>query len=226
MKNKYIKHTHISERKFKKMIKLFSLDLEAKQISNLTNISENSICKILTKIRKRLSELCDKESYFTKGKIEVNESYFGAKRVKGKRGGGSGSKTKVFGMKKRGDKVYTQIVDNCSATTLVPIIKKLAPDNDDTTIYSDEWKVYDGLVNMGYKKHYRVKHNNDIFANGKTPVNGIENFWGIAKTRLSKFRGIRKDNFYLHLKETEYRIDHRKEDLNRLLLKEFRNNPI
>ena len=176
MKNKYIKHTHISERKFKEIIKLFSLDLEAKQISNLTNISENSICKILTKIRKRLSELCDKESYFTKGEIEVDESYFGAKRVKGKRGRGSGSKTKVFGMKKRGDKVYTQIVDNCSATTLVPIIKKLAPDNDDTTIYSDEWKAYDGLVNVGYKKHYRVKHSNDIFANCKAHVNGIENF--------------------------------------------------
>ena len=54
MKNKYIKHTHISKRKFKKIIKLFFLDLEAKQISNLTNISENSICKILTKIRKKI----------------------------------------------------------------------------------------------------------------------------------------------------------------------------
>ena len=103
-------------------------------------------------------------------------------------------------MKKRGDKVYTQIVDNCSASTLVPIIKKLVPDNndDDTTICSDEQKAYDGLVNMDYKKHYRVKHSNDIFTNGKAHVNGIENFWGIAKTRLSKFRGIRKDKFYLH----------------------------
>ena len=65
-------------------------------------------------------------------------------------------------MKKRGDKVYTQIVDNCSAATLVHIIKKIVPDNDDTTIYSDEWKAYDGLVNVGYKKHYRVKHSNII----------------------------------------------------------------
>ena len=32
-------------------------------------------------------------------------------------------------MKKRGDKVYTQIVDNCSTSILVPIIKKLVPDN-------------------------------------------------------------------------------------------------
>ena len=206
MKNKYINHTHISERKFKEIIKLFSLDLEAKQISNLTNISENTICKILTKIRIRLSKLCEENSYFNKGEIEVDESYFGARRVKGKRGRGSGSKTKVFGMKKkRGDKVYTQIVNNCSASTLVPIIKKLAPD-DDNIIYSDEWKAYDGLVNMGYKKHYRVKHSNDIFSNGKAHVNGIENFWGVAKNRLSKFRGIRKDKFYLHLKETEFRF--------------------
>ena len=128
-------------------------------------------------------------------------------------------------MKKRGDKVYTQIVNNCSASTLVPIIKKLAPD-DDNIIYSDEWKAYDGLVNMGYKKHYRVKHNNDIFSNGKAHVNDIENFWGIAKNRLSKFRGIRKDKFYLHLKETEYRSNHRKENLNKILLKEFRKNPL
>jgi transposase-like protein len=41
-------------------------------------------------------------------------------------------------------------VNNCSAGELVPIIKKLAP--SDSTIYSDEWKAYDGLVNAGYKK--------------------------------------------------------------------------
>ena len=51
-------------------------------------------------------------------------------------------------------------------------------------------------------------------------------FWGIAKTRLSKFRGIRKDKFLLHLKETEFRFNHRKEDLYHLLLEEFRKNPL
>ena len=128
-------------------------------------------------------------------------------------------------MKKRGDKVYTQIVENCSAKELIPIIKKIAPD-DNNIIYTDEWKVYDGLVNIGYKKHYRVKHSDDIFSNGKAHINGIENFWGIAKTRLSKFRGIKKDKFILHLKETEFRFNHKKEDLYHLLLKEFRKNPL
>ena len=94
-------------------------------------------------------ELAEKESYFAVGEREVDESYFGAKRVRGKRGREAGGKMKVFGMKKRGDKVYTQIVNNCSASELVPIIKRLAP--DDSTIYSDEWKTYDGLVNAGCK---------------------------------------------------------------------------
>jgi transposase len=126
-------------------------------------------------------------------------------------------------MKKRDGKVYTQVVKNCSVAELVPIIKKLAP--DDSVIYSDEWKAYDGLVNIGYKKHYRVKHSDDIFANGRTHVNGIENFWGIAKTRLNRFRGIHKSTFYLHLKETEFRFNHRQDDFYMLLSHEFRKSP-
>lgn len=61
---------------------------------------------------------------------------------------------------------------------------------------------YNGLVDLGYKKHYRVNHSANEFARGKAHINGIENFWGLAKVRLSKFRGISKNNFYLHLKET------------------------
>ena len=120
----------------------------------MVNISENTIDKLFYKVRKRLVDICNKESYFTSGEIEIDESYFRVKRIKKtKKERDSSSKTKVFGMKKRGDKVYTQIVNNCSAKELVPIIKKLVLNNNDTTIYSDEWKAYDVLVNVSYKKH-------------------------------------------------------------------------
>ena len=127
-------------------------------------------------------------------------------------------------MKKRGDKVYTQIVNNCSAAELVPIIKKVAP--YDSTIYSDEWKAYDGLVNAGYKKHYRVTHSEDVFANGRDHVNGIEKFWGIAKSRISRMRGIKKEKFNLHLKETEWRFNHRNDNIYKLLLLNLKNRPL
>ena len=71
MKNKYINHSKISEKKFREIIKLFSLDLEAIKISKMVNISENTIDKLFYKIRKRLVDICNKESYFTFREIEL-----------------------------------------------------------------------------------------------------------------------------------------------------------
>ncbi len=50
---------------------------------------------------------------------------------------------------------------------------------------------------------------NNEFAKGNNHINGIENFLGVAKSRLSKFRGIHKNTFYLHLKECEFRFNYR-----------------
>ena len=77
-------------------------------------------------------------------------------------------------MLKRGDKVYTQIVKNCSVSELLPIIEKKA--NKDSILYTDGFKNYDGLVDYGYKQHYRVKHSDNEFATGRNHINGIENF--------------------------------------------------
>ncbi len=111
------------------------------------------------------------------------------------------SKTPVFGMLKRGDKVYTQIVKNCSIKELMPIIRGRITPN--TIVYSDGFKTYDGLVNYRYKKHFRVKHSENEFAGGTNHINGIENFWRLYKVRLAKFRGVHKHTFYLNIKECE-----------------------
>ena len=53
----------------------------------------------------------------------------------------------------------------------------------DSIIYTDGWASYDGLVDFGAKAHFRVKHSQNEFANGKNHINGIENFWGYGKLR-------------------------------------------
>jgi transposase len=53
----------------------------------------------------------------------VDESYFGARRVRGKRGRGASGKTIVFGLLKRQGKVYTEIVPDCSKATLQAMIR-------------------------------------------------------------------------------------------------------
>ena len=86
-------------------------------------------------------------------------------------------------------------------------------------------------MNRGYKKHYRVYHGKNEFAKKegkkriKNHINGIENFWGF-KVRLSKFRGMNKETFYLHLKECEFRFNHRQENLYKLILKIIKNKPL
>ena len=224
MINKYKKRSKISESKIREIIKLFTLDIEATKIALITNVSRNTINSIFKGIRKRIAESCEHQSPFPKGEVEIDESYFGARRIRGKRGRGAHEKHIVFGLIKRKGKVYTQVVTNCSAKELIPIIKSKV--SKDSTLYTDGFKTYDGLVNFGYKKHHRIYHSKNEFANGKNHINGIENFWSVAKTRLSKYRGISKQTFYLHLKKCEFRFNHREDDLYKLLLKIIRDNPL
>ena len=65
-------------------------------------------------------------------------------------------------MLKRDGSVYTQIVKNCSASELIPILPKFS-DLDESVIYSDYLKAYDGLVDYGARAHYRVKHSKNEF---------------------------------------------------------------
>ena len=222
-KNKYINRSRVSEAKFRDLIKYFSLDLGAQQIAILTNLNRNTVNRYLKLIRKRIAELCESETPF-KGEIEVDESYFGAKRVRGKRGRGAAGKTPVFGILQRKGKVYTEIVPDCAKATLQAIIRgRVSPES---IIHSDKWRGYNGLVDLGYKKHYRVHHGTNEFARGKNHINGIESFWSFAKNRLIKFHGIPRDTFYLHLKECEFRFNYRNENLYYLLLKMFREKPL
>ncbi len=131
-----------------------------------------------------------------------------------KRGRGVTNKVPVFGILKRNGKVYTQIIKNASTKELMPIIKDLI--NKKSTVYTDKWKAYDGLVLGGYK-HKRINHSK-LFSEKENHINGIENFWGWSKSRLQKFRGINRNNFTLHLKECEFRFNHRKDDLYKKLL--------
>ena len=93
IKNKYVIRSRISEAKFRQIILLFSEDLSATQISNLTHLSRQTINKYLTAIRLRILDLSLLQSDPLVGQIEVDESYFGARRVRGKRGRGAKGKT-------------------------------------------------------------------------------------------------------------------------------------
>lgn len=106
MKNRYINHSHISEKKFREILRYFSRDITADQTASLTHISRVTINKLYQIFRLRISELLGGSGKLG-GVVEVDESYFGARRVRGKRGRETKGKVPVVGLLKRHGKVYT-----------------------------------------------------------------------------------------------------------------------
>ena len=203
-----LKKSKLSTFKIKKIIEHFCLDINASKAAPLVGVNRNTINYWYNRFRVAIYAHQHKEFEKIFGEAEVDESYFGARRKRGfhgklKRGRGT-QKQPVFGILKRNGHVYTEIVPNCKKDILQSIIRGKV--DKSAVIYSDSWRSYDGLVDVGYDKHFRVNHGDNEFARKGTGIhiNGIENFWSFTKRRLAKFNGVKK-NFELHLKESEWR---------------------
>ena len=197
----------LSTYKIKKILRLFCADIPASKTAEILEVNRKTADRYYNLFREKILQASLREMQTLSGEFEVDESYFGATRVRGKRGRGAAGKTPVFGLLKRDGKVFVTPVKKCSKVELMPIITGKILEG--STIYSDGWRAYDGLILNGYN-HYRIYHSKDEFARGKSHVNGIESFWSFAKRRLSKFNGIPSHKFNLYLKETEFRFNYRK----------------
>ena len=103
------------------------------------------------------------------GAIELDECYFGGART-GKRGCGAAGKVAVFGILKRAGKVYTELVNDTKAATLMPLItRKITPDS---VVYTDCYRSYNALDVSDFY-HERINHSS-LFASGKHHINAIE----------------------------------------------------
>ena len=123
------------------------------QIVAVVRLNRNMVNSYLTYFCQEVAKACKKEFPF-KGEIKLDESYFGGKRIKGKRGRGAYKKIPVFGLFKRNGKVFTQVVPNCSRPVLQAIVKGQV--TFDPTLHTDGWRAWNGLVDLGYKKHIEL----------------------------------------------------------------------
>ena len=156
------------------------------------------------------------------GTVEVDESFFGGafknlrKKTRweyrrlglAKKGRGAAlRKQPVFGIFKRNGSVYLELLAEVTGVELEEIIDRKIKKK--TTVYSDKFTGYDGLVGLGYI-HGSVDHGMEIYVEGSVHVNGMEGFWGLSKTNMHTYKGIKKKNWVYYLKEMEFRYNHRK----------------
>jgi len=187
-----------------KLLEMFVAGVPARTAAELACVNRHSATLFYQKIRQMIACELEDESPFD-GEVEVDESYFGGHR-KGNRGRGAAGKVPVFGILKRGGKVYTKVIPDASSDTLIPIIeRKVLPDS---IVYSDSWTAYNALDVSDFH-HQRINHSIEYVDGGnrRNHINGIENFWNQAKRHLRKYNGIPKEHFSLFLKECEFRFN-------------------
>jgi transposase len=198
-----MRKSRLNKRTQYKLCEHFVAGTTGRCAAELIGVNPKTACYFYQRLREIIALKCEQASQEVfDGEIEVDESYFGGTR-KGKRGRGAGGKTPVFGLLKRGGKVYTKIIPDASTSTLLPIIeRKVIPDS---IVYSDCWRGYNAL-DVSEFKHFRINHSK-LFAEKGNHINGIENFWNQAKRHMRKFNGVPKKHFGLFLKECEWRFN-------------------
>lgn len=227
-KSRFIKRVKISSLKFRLLLRCFSSDIPASSGARIVGVNRKTADLYYRHYRRLV--LSDQEEerrrFLSEKETEIDESYFGPTRVRGKRGRGAGGKIAVVGLLQRRGYVFTAPVDRCTKEELLPVI--LAKVAQGVDIYTDGWTSYDALAVYGFN-HKKVKHDDNEFSAGDgNHINGIESFWSFAKRRLAKFNGIRKTFFSDYLLETEWRFNHRDtmEAMLRRLVRKDRRTPL
>ncbi len=81
---------------------MFCTDVSALTASKLTVVNRKTSQRIYELLRMKVVEMATEEARPFTGEVEIDESYFGPRRVRGRRGRGAGGKTPVIGLHKRG----------------------------------------------------------------------------------------------------------------------------
>lgn len=202
MRNKYVNRSKISEAKFRELIKFFSLDLTAIQIAELTGLNRNTVNRYLTEIRKKITRYSQAKSpvdvpQFLHEETESCDLYY----VLIKEDAGS---------------IYTEIIPSKLAEN--PLINH---QNQETPFSG-----FDLMIDMENGNHDFIGVKEDDPQQHRRKINRLESFWGNAKSRLAKFKGMHSSTLRYHMKECEFRYNSRNEDLYKLLLKILRNDPL
>ncbi len=113
-------------------------------------------------------------------------------------------------MAERKGRVSATVVSDTKRATVMPHVhKKVLPE---TTIYTDEYRVYDKFNEKGYR-HSRVHHAEEIYVAGDVHTNTIEGFWSLLKRGIAGvYHSVSAKHLQGYLNEYAFRYNHRKDE--------------
>ena len=183
--------------------------ISAKQLERELGVTYKTAWRMFHQIRKMLT---DDDDQRLSGTVEADETYVGGRRRGTKRGRPvqASHKTPVLGMAQRKGQVVATAIPNTKRATVMPHVqKKVLPE---TTIYTDEYRVYDNLNWQGYR-HSRVRHAEEIYVAGDVHTNTIGGFWSLLKRGIAGvYHSVSAKHLQSYLNEYAFRYNHRKDE--------------
>ena len=215
--NPYFRSSKLSEVKFCSILECFAKDLTATCTAELTGVSVRSVNTIFLRIRQRSAECCEAlNPWRQSGHAQAAPDHPGLVERS------SGGKNIVLGLLNRCGKIYTEIVPQPMKTMLQALIRGQL--TLQSVMIAGNWRGYDGLVDLEFERFLRV--NQGGHGSIDSCQDGIEAFWNFTESRLRKFYGLPGRTFWLHLKECEFRYNHREQDLFSVVENLLRQNPL
>ncbi|MBO9729099.1 MAG: IS1595 family transposase [Chitinophaga sp.] len=226
MKNKYLKGAHLSERKFKEILRLFADDLTATQIANISGVSRVTINSYLKKLRHQIARYCETQHpapvpvlTYDSRPSDLTPDHDSDTLVAVKPEVDRIVKPVIFGICRSSDRLHTEILPDVSRSMIHAATRGRSV--LETQGASERLRRFNGLVDLGQYRLYRLGQTSDTHQ-----MDDVDAFWGLTKHRLAKFKGLNRNTAYLHLKECEYRFNHRNEDLFMVLLELLKTYPL
>jgi len=227
MKNKYLKGAHLSERKFKEILRLFAEDLTATQIANISGVSRVTVNSYLKKIRQQIARHCESltpsESH-NRSSAQVRNVHHTASEDGGdiavKTEVGRNVKPVVFGIYRSSDRLHTEILPDVSRSMIHSVVRS-SRSILEMQGAAEKIRRFSNVVDLGQYRLYNLENEGAV-----TIADDVDAFWGLTKHRLAKFKGLNRSTVYLHLKECEFRYNNRNEDIYETLLELLKTQPL
>jgi transposase len=228
MKNRYLKGAHISERKVRELLKLFCDDLTATQIATITGISRITINAYLKMIRTHIAHHCEERLPMTDRSLIASSSLAHlmpsdtpAELMTPE----LGYKKPFYGLMIHHGSLRSEKITQVNQAELGEWLKS-GGNKHPQTATAQEISRFQAIADFNSLRLFRINNGTPKQISPKGPVDDIELFWSMLKSRLVKFRGLNGNTLYLHVKETEFRFNHRNQDIFEMLVNIFHHRPL
>ena len=217
MKNKFSRRAHISEAKFKLILKLFCQEKTAVEISEITGISRVTVNKYLGDIRMMILT-CDDEMLKQDARELFSDTF--SEREK--------SKSQILlnpitmaGIEVEGSRLKIHPIEKPFHNKMLRIAKGQKNIGKEHVMAQR----FCGFVDLKKRQFYHVS-TAARRKNGKKMVQNADRLWKIFRNQISKSKGLASNTIYLHLKESELRCNYRKAEMYAMLLKVMRRRNV